>query len=168
MSRPAMTTKIQFSTVGLLFLVLAACHPGPVTTDEDTVPDLPADDLPPQCEAPLIACGGECVDPMTSDEHCGLCDNGCGRLEKGPGAAGGCLEGMCLAGWGMCFQNYQPFTCDDLCGQFSGFSCVENGCGIDGGTILWTAYWWVDDGGFEGGHGEEGCTLAQAENPVMV
>jgi hypothetical protein len=33
---------------------------------------------------------------------------------------------------------------------------------------MWSAYWWVDDGGFEGGHGEEGCTTAQAENPVML
>jgi hypothetical protein len=164
-----MTIKIQFSTVGLLFLVLAACRPGQVTSDEDTVPDLPAhtNDLPPQCEAPLIECGGECIDPMTSDEHCGFCDNGCGRLEKGPGAAGGCFEGKCAVGWAFCQQSNLPFTCEDVCGQFSGYSCVENGCG-EGGTILWTTYWWVDDGGFGGGHGEEACTLAQAENPVML
>jgi hypothetical protein len=169
MSRPAMTTKIQFSTVGL-FLILVACRPGQVSTDEDTVPDLPADDLPPPCEVPLIECGGECIDPMTSDEHCGFCDNGCGGFENGPGATGGCSEGLCLAGWSGCQGASLPVTCDDICAAHShvGFVCVENGCGVDGGTILWTAYWWVDDGGFEGGHGEEGCTLAQAENPLMV
>jgi hypothetical protein len=95
MSRP---TQIQFSTVGLLVLVLAACRPGQVSTDEDTVPDLPAEDLPPPCEASLIACGGECIDPMTNVEHCGFCDNECGRVEYGPGVAGGCFEGMCAAG----------------------------------------------------------------------
>ncbi len=162
-----MTTKFQLFTVGV-FLVLAACRPGQVTTDDDTVPDLPAEDLPPPCDAPLIACGGECIDPMTNDEHCGSCDNGCGHLEKGPGAAGGCFEGMCAAGWGVCIGSQFPFTCEQACGEFPGFACVENGCGAVGGTILWTAYWWVDDGGFEGGHGEEACTLAQAENPVMV
>jgi hypothetical protein len=161
-----MTTKFRFSTVGL-FLVLAACRPGQVTTDEDTVPDLPADmnDLPPPCDAPLIECGGECIDPMTSDEHCGICDNGCGRVEKGPGTAGGCFEGMCAVGWSSCYQNYDPFTCDDLCGQFPGYACVENGCG-EGGTIMWTTYWW-EDGGF-GGQGEEDCTQLQAENPIML
>jgi hypothetical protein len=163
-----MTIKIQFSTVGLLFLVLAACRPGQVTTDEEPVPDLPADDLPLQCEAPLIECGGECIDPMTSHEHCGICDNGCGRVEKGPGTAGGCFEGMCEVGWGVCNASHYPLTCEDVCGEFPGYACVENGCGLDGATILWSAYWWVDDAGFEGGHGEEGCTVAQSENPVML
>jgi hypothetical protein len=162
-----MTTKFQFSTVGL-FLVLAACRPGPVSTDEDTVPDLPAEDLPPQCEAPLIECGGECIDPMTDIEHCGVCDNECGRVEMGIGAAGGCFEGMCAVGWSSCFLSSDPFTCEDVCGAFPGYACVENGCSLDGATIMWTAYWWMDDGGFEGGHGEEACTLAQAENPVML
>jgi hypothetical protein len=134
-----MTIKIQFPTVGLLFLVLGACRPGQVTTDEDTVPDLPADDLPPPCDAPLIECGGECIDPMTSDEHCGLCDNGCGRVEKGPGAAGGCLEGTCAVGWGVCNESHDPLTCEDVCGEFTGYACVENGCGLDGATIMWSA-----------------------------
>ena len=29
------------------------------------------------CSAPLIECAGECINPLDSQEHCGVCDNTC-------------------------------------------------------------------------------------------
>ena len=42
------------------------------------------------CE-PCLQCGGDCVDPLTSMEHCGGCDQAC-VIDHGRGE---CIEGVC-------------------------------------------------------------------------
>ncbi|HEX2568453.1 MAG TPA: hypothetical protein VH877_02765 [Polyangia bacterium] len=40
-----------------------------------------------RCDAPLMACGGQCVNIATSGEHCGACNHSCG--------GGECNQGVC-------------------------------------------------------------------------
>lgn len=36
-----------------------------------------------------MVCRGECVDPMTNDDHCGMCDNNCVGQQE-------CIDGECI------------------------------------------------------------------------
>ncbi|MEZ4395097.1 MAG: MXAN_6577-like cysteine-rich protein [Polyangiales bacterium] len=57
-----------------------------VTPMEDVV--TPPKDVPPTCQSGEILCGGGCVDPQTSNTHCGACDRACGGAET-------CRAGVC-------------------------------------------------------------------------
>ncbi len=95
---------------------------GPDGGRRDTGPICPGD---PRCDCPAaqINCGGTCVDPMTSEAHCGDCDTAC---------AGGdtCRDGACA------FVCTAPnLECDDGAG---GVVCADvrtdeancGGCGM--------------------------------------
>lgn len=74
------------------------------------------------CIAPFILCDGECVYSLTSNEHCGACDNACGDLV--------CIEGVCTA-----CEDAGLTTCEDLIG--GSLYCAElttsvNDCGACG------------------------------------
>jgi len=74
------------------------------------------------CNAPFILCDGMCVYSLTSNEHCGACDNACGDLV--------CIEGVCTS-----CENVGLTTCDDLIG--GGLYCADltdsvNDCGTCG------------------------------------
>jgi len=74
------------------------------------------------CIAPFISCNGECVYSLTSNEHCGTCDNACGTLV--------CIEGVCTA-----CEDADLTTCEDLIG--GGLYCADlttsvNDCGACG------------------------------------
>lgn len=36
-----------------------------------------------------MMCGGECIDPMTDPDHCGMCDENCVGQQE-------CIEGVCM------------------------------------------------------------------------
>jgi len=74
------------------------------------------------CNAPFILCDGMCVYSLTSNEHCGACDNACGDLV--------CIEGACTA-----CEDVGLTTCEDLIG--GGLYCADltdsvNDCGACG------------------------------------
>ncbi|MCC6337061.1 MAG: hypothetical protein IT380_24095 [Myxococcales bacterium] len=66
------------------------------------------------CAPKDTVCGGQCVDPKTSDAHCGACDVGCDATSRC--AAGACLPAECPSQ-----------TCDPLSVCYQG-SCVEAAC----------------------------------------
>ncbi len=111
--------------LGLSVVVgIGAC--GDVATTDDAsdgaTPDAPsAPDAEPACSAPMLACGAECIDPMTDELHCGATGD-CGAGNSGEVCLGGtpCVEGACayspvgpqfdvptadLAGWTPCFTD---------------------------------------------------------------
>lgn len=80
---------------------------------------------PPDCDAPEVACGQECVDLQWDSEHCGRCDNYCG-LE---GAKfGQCHEGRCTSTLSPCVTREEVeeigTTCEKICVHF-GMECED-------------------------------------------
>lgn len=76
--------------------VLDAALPIDGADDDATVVSDAATDVssqPPDttttCMRPNALCGGRCVDPLTSQEHCGGCGNPCAAMER-------CIAGRCL------------------------------------------------------------------------
>jgi len=53
---------------------------------------------PRPCDVGELRCGGVCVDPDTSHDHCGMCDNPCGAQI----CAGGTCQDACLAPLQQC------------------------------------------------------------------
>ncbi|WP_146647785.1 hypothetical protein [Labilithrix luteola] len=51
------------------------------------------------CDAGLIDCGGECIDPRNNDDHCGACGNACSwptnAPEPPPHMEYGCVDNQC-------------------------------------------------------------------------
>lgn len=94
----------------------------------------------PTCLPPRTACGGSCVDPDTSDAHCGSCGNACfsdphGRVEC---RAGACVVDSC-GDWHYdcngdasdgCETSLQTNTdcggCGVACG--AGRTCISGAC----------------------------------------
>lgn len=72
------------------------------------------------CQAPLVACGDQCVVTVSDPLHCGACDNAC--------AAGAiCLDSACVCGPGLdtCGDTCTDLETDaDNCGA-CGESCLE-------------------------------------------
>jgi hypothetical protein len=82
-----------------------------------------------QCNCPGggIPCGGACIDPLTSTQHCGGCDNDC----EGNPCAGGECQCVGLTECGGCVDTA---TDPDHCGGCDqpceyGRSCDESMCG---------------------------------------
>lgn len=69
-----------------------------------------------------------CVDLQTHPYNCGACGIGCAAF--GDGA---CIDGVCSAGLGPCFNTGVAITCDMKCDS-DGAACVEAGC--DGSTVI--------------------------------
>jgi hypothetical protein len=94
---------------------------GSTDSDGGSGPVLP----PPECEAPLVACGQECVDLEWHHAHCGRCDNYCG-IE---GAKfGRCAQGKCTSTLSGCVgwevkEEFGP-TCTEVCSSF-GMECED-------------------------------------------
>ena len=100
------------------------------------------------CKPGEIYCGGlygvpsigECLDPSSSDSHCGACGNACppggdGTVEAPPNTYFGCFEGACgtpkcKTGWGDCDLDPEngcetPLTNnDEHCGT-CGYRCQD-------------------------------------------
>jgi hypothetical protein len=77
-------------------LVVALCCLG--CGKVSLVPDASVDaNLPDalSCMAPQLACGTSCVDPMTSNDHCGSCDVTCATGTK-------CMVGHCVDSIASC------------------------------------------------------------------
>ncbi|MCA9860174.1 MAG: hypothetical protein KC438_10645, partial [Thermomicrobiales bacterium] len=55
------------------------------------------------CNAPFMYCDEMCVYSLTSNEHCGVCDNACGDLV--------CIEGVCTS-----CEEIGLTTCEDPIG----------------------------------------------------
>ena len=64
----------------------------------------------PECDPRQICCGGDCLDPMSSNENCGRCGNSCDAPLR-------CLGGAC-----MCDSGLGADMCDPT------ESCCETGC----------------------------------------
>lgn len=62
------------------------------------------------CRDGLTACDGDCVDLLTTDEHCGACGHKClGAFRWGHCEDGACASTLLCAGIG------QASTCDEVC-----------------------------------------------------
>ncbi len=124
------------------------------------------------CTPPRIVCDGQCVDPRTDPNNCGICEQRCATYipEDGFQYNGECIDGLCNPSFapGNCGPwGYNPnkITCNDLCNN-GPERCVENGC--FGGTVLWEA-------GYKDERQEEPCigfdcpevptTLCRNEHP---
>jgi hypothetical protein len=69
------------------------------------------------CEAPMELCGMDCVDTMTSNAHCGMCDEACPMDTS-------CQGGNCVCmGGGL--------LCDDTCTDVQNDAMNCGGCGHD-------------------------------------
>lgn len=69
-------------------------------------------DMLPECAEGLSPCGGECVNLMTSYEHCGACDHECNEED----ASGVCEMGRCTAVYAGCINEDDGFaTCREFC-----------------------------------------------------
>jgi hypothetical protein len=75
------------------------------------------------CPEGLTWCGGpECIDPLTTDEHCGACDHACGTGEMCVGGTCGvACSGAGLSCGGECVDRLSDpdncGTCDDPCAE---------------------------------------------------
>jgi hypothetical protein len=93
------------------------------------------------CDGGEIQCGGECVDPMVDENHCGECDNPCSAGQE-------CINGICDIG--------EPIECETAEDCPVGYSCIAEICVEDVPTsdcVLTNAYWDIDetdDDAFEG------------------
>lgn len=96
---------LALSVPGLLF---AACGGSVVVEDP-----------PPECEAPLALCDGECVNLNVDILHCGSCD-------------AACFEGTCNDGSCEAFQTCPPglINCFGTCVDPSSDPANCGGCGI--------------------------------------
>ncbi len=96
---------------GFLALLLSGCPAERDRGDDDAADD----DDGVSCEAPLIDCGGTCVDPRSDKEHCGGCGIDCGTLQD-------CCDGECswLTENGNCGECGR--TCDE------GQDCCDGEC----------------------------------------
>ena len=77
----------------------------------DTGPGEGPTSCPPGCPA-TSCCAGECVNPQTDPEHCGVCGNACVNSEE-------CVDGRCLA---VCLPDCAGRRCG---GDGCGGSCGE-------------------------------------------
>jgi hypothetical protein len=98
----------------------------------------------PICPPETVDCGGQCVDLMTDDDHCGRCDESCAELcDVGLGCGQICIDGVCScpAGQERCGDEFpsctdistNPLHCGDCfieCAE--GESCVEGNCTTSG------------------------------------
>lgn len=67
------------------------------------------------CPAPLVACSNQCIDLEASHDHCGACNNNCGRQEE-------CIGGSCVFQGDDCFV---ACSRDSQCGATE--ECVNPG-----------------------------------------
>jgi hypothetical protein len=96
------------------------------TTDDDPTGDshTGATIPPPDCEAPEVACGTECVDLQSNGLHCGRCDHRCDPYGPGVGT-GRCHEGRCTSGFSECIVPEDGLrTCREGCAHF-GRECED-------------------------------------------
>jgi len=138
------TRFVQLSLGALLALTLAACASGrrgsfPATdtgladsgssdsgsgdgsTPDSGTPDSGALDTgpdAPSCTAPVIDCGGTCVDPQTDAMNCGACGTTCTAAQE-------CLVGTCTA---RC-TTPTPDRCDTTCVDLTSDSAHCGACG---------------------------------------
>lgn len=127
----------------VLVLVLVGCGERTVPDDERAPfhdmgggADQPDSEGEVLCREGLIACEGVCIDPSSSDEHCGACDHAC----KDPYWSGHCQEGSCPSAHWCATLELQLQTCDEVCAYF-GQRCDEGpplyGVGCGGGYVLY-------------------------------
>lgn len=120
------TTRIS-GAIALSFLASACLG--------DAGPSDPSE--PPECAAPLSACGADCVDLESDPASCGECDRACGASEYC--SAGECVGG-CADGWTACGRSCLDLAqnaahcgaCEAPCAE--GFDCVEGVCVAEEGT----------------------------------
>lgn len=110
-------------------------EPSTDTGDEpstDTGGD-PSRDTGPTCGAGLRACGGSCVDPSTSDRHCGSCGNRCSGARSCQNGACRCPGGQSWCG-GACTDTSSDSqhcgSCGNACG--GGETCSSGSCQATG------------------------------------
>ncbi len=155
---------MRFLQFGLLALISLpeACAPGghmPYGFEGDaaTVSDVSTLDVggvdtrdetpaPPECLAPLVVCGGDCVDPRSNAQHCGACGATCESNHAAMGCVSGrCAVSVCDDGFGDCDGSpangcEQPLdvtahcgTCGRACGG-STPQCVRAAAGLQCGS----------------------------------
>lgn len=85
------------------------------------------------CVAPLISCGGTCVDPRVSLSHCGGCGRSCSLPNASPACVGGaCTIARCADGFGDC-DGIASNGCEvDLNRNPSHCSRCGLNCGVNG------------------------------------
>jgi hypothetical protein len=80
------------------------------------------------CGPGLILCGKTCVNPLTDNDNCGVCNLKCNLFMSGDVVLGGCNNGLCTGAYGACFPADRPyFTCDEVCAREK-TQCVQAGC----------------------------------------
>jgi len=86
--------------------------------EDPDVEDVTVEDVLEECPYGRIRCGGECIDPMTSEEFCGDCDTSCP------------LEALCV--WGECeCQRAGETYCDGACIPSDEDRLNCGGCGVE-------------------------------------
>ena len=90
------------------------------------------------CPTPQLACHGECIDPRTSPDHCGVCNNACedGRFCDDGSCQESCTEPTTECA-GSCvdtdISTDHCLTCNNACDDVSNADpiCTPDGCDFE-------------------------------------
>jgi hypothetical protein len=97
----------------------------------DAGTDVASDGVPSACPAPMVSCGGQCVDPSTSPLYCGATE-GCGESGGNPGVDcppfSECVAGACAV---SCTIGLMP--CNGTCIDPNTDNEHCGGCDLDAG-----------------------------------
>ncbi len=83
-----------------------------------------------QCDEPKLICDGACIDPETSNEHCGQCNRDCTDLLNVHSAAceeGACVIDDCIDGFDSCNQNVMD-GCETPLGTLGNCGACGDSC----------------------------------------
>jgi hypothetical protein len=97
------TARLRLLGLPSLVLAAGACAIEYTVPQPESADDGGTDDEGPMCGSGSLECGGECIDPSLSAQHCGQCDRACAAEEA-------CVQGQCVA---ECDDD--ELMCDQLC-----------------------------------------------------